>query len=112
MPASFLHGVEVIETTNGPRPISIVKSAVIGLIGTAPSWAVKSPAVAPAPNVPSLVSSSRDALNFGPLVQGYSIPYALAAIQAQGAGQVVVINVFDITKHTSHLVESLTFSAA
>ena len=39
MPASFLHGVEVIESTIGPLPITIVKSAVIGLVGSAPMWA-------------------------------------------------------------------------
>ena len=33
---SFLHGVEVIEIDTGPRPIQTVRSAVIGLIGTAP----------------------------------------------------------------------------
>lgn len=32
----FLHGVEVIEIDDGSRPIITVKSAVIGLIGTAP----------------------------------------------------------------------------
>ncbi len=99
MPASFLHGVEVIEVPNGPVPVTVVKSAVIGLVGTAPSWAVKSPSVAPAPNAPALVSSARDAANFGPVVRGYSIPYALAAIQAQGAGQAIVVNVFDPSIH-------------
>ena len=39
MPASFLHGIEVFERNVGPQPITIVKSAVIGLLGTAPSWA-------------------------------------------------------------------------
>lgn len=33
---SFLHGVEVIEIDDGPRPIRTVRSAVIGVIGTAP----------------------------------------------------------------------------
>jgi len=32
----FLHGVEVIEIDDGPRPIQTVRSAVIGLVGTAP----------------------------------------------------------------------------
>ena len=32
----FLHGVEVIEIDAGPRPIRTVRSAVIGLVGTAP----------------------------------------------------------------------------
>lgn len=34
--AAFLHGVEVIEIDDGPRPISTVRSAVIGVVGTAP----------------------------------------------------------------------------
>ena len=36
MPASFLHGVETIEITKGARTIQTVKTAVIGIIGTAP----------------------------------------------------------------------------
>ncbi len=36
MPEQFLHGIEVIELDDGPRPIRTVKSSVIGLIGTAP----------------------------------------------------------------------------
>ena len=104
MSASFLHGVEVIESTTGPVPITVVKSAVVGLVGTAPTWAVSAPAVAPAVNTPTLVSSATDAANLGPTVQGYTIPYALAAIQAQGAGQVIVVNVFNPAVHFSDLV--------
>lgn len=33
---TFLHGVEVIEIDDGSRPIQTVRSAVIGLVGTAP----------------------------------------------------------------------------
>lgn len=36
MAENFLHGVEVLEIDAGPRPISTVRSSVIGLIGTAP----------------------------------------------------------------------------
>jgi len=36
MPETFLHGVEVVEITDGPRPIRTVRSGIIGLIGTAP----------------------------------------------------------------------------
>ena len=36
MPETFLHGVEVLEINDGPRPIRTVRSSVIGLIGTAP----------------------------------------------------------------------------
>jgi Bacteriophage tail sheath protein len=112
MPASFLHGVEIIEVGSGPVPVTVVKSAVIGLVGTAPTWAVAAPAAAPAVNAPTLVSSALDAANFGPLVQGYTIPYALNAIQAQGAGQVIVVNVFDPTKHfTAVAAAPYTFNA-
>ncbi len=111
MPASFLHGVEVIEVPNGPVPVTVVKSAVIGLVGTAPEWAVPSPLVAAAINTPTLVSSALDAAMFGPVVRGYSIPYALAAIQAQGAGQAIVVNVFDPTRHfTAIAATAFTFN--
>ena len=36
MPEQFLHGIEIIELDDGPRPIRTVKSSVIGLVGTAP----------------------------------------------------------------------------
>jgi hypothetical protein len=36
MPEQFLHGVEVLEIDAGPRPIATVRSAVIGMVGTAP----------------------------------------------------------------------------
>ncbi|SRR5579875_1496072 len=98
MAASFLHGVEVMEVTSGPTPVTVVKSAVIGLIGTAPIWDVSNP---PAVQTPVLVSSAVDAAQFGPLIKGYTIPYALAAIQAQGAGQVIVVNVFNPAVHVS-----------
>lgn len=109
MPANFLHGVETTEVSSGPIPVTVVKSAVIGLVGTAPVWSVSG---APAVNTPALVSSSIDAARFGPLVKGYSIPYALASIQAQGAGQVIVINVFDPARHHSAVAATpYTFSA-
>jgi len=112
MPASFLHGIEVIEVPNGPVPVTVVKSAVIGLVGTAPSWAVGAPSVAVAPNTPTLVSSALDAANFGPIIRGYTIPYALAAIQAQGAGQAIVVNVLDPTRHfTAIAATAFTFNA-
>ncbi|MDO8433513.1 MAG: phage tail sheath subtilisin-like domain-containing protein [Candidatus Binatus sp.] len=111
MPASFLHGIEVIEVPNGPVPVTVVKSAVIGLVGTAPEWAVASQPGIPAPNQPTLVSSAIDAAKFGPLTRGYTIPYALAAIQGQGAGQVIVVNVFDPAVHfTSIGATAFTFN--
>ncbi len=112
MPASFLHGIEVIEVSRGPVPVTVVKSAIIGLVGTAPLWAVQAPATAPAVSAPTLVSSALDAANFGPVVRGYTIPYALAAIQEQGAGQAIVVNVFNPTVHfTSVAATAFPFNA-
>lgn len=36
MSENFLHGVDVVEIDNGPRPIQTVRSSVIGIVGTAP----------------------------------------------------------------------------
>ena len=163
MSASFLHGIETIETTVGPLPVTVVKSAVIGLIGSAPmfaapgalqrwngdtvyplgaeildsngnvqeatvagtsvttdtepTWAtsvgstttdntvtwtcVKLAADLGIVNNPTLVGSVAGAAAFGPMIQGFSVPYALSQIMEQGSGQIIVINVFDITKHNT-----------
>src|SRR6266851_8153637 len=50
---------------------------------------------------------------FGPLIQGYTIPYALSEIFGQGAGQVIVVNVFDQTRHfTAVAAATFTFPAS
>jgi phage tail sheath protein FI len=51
----FLHGVEVVEIDAGSRPIQSVKSAVIGIVGTAPDV---DPLAFPL-NTPVLVAGSR-----------------------------------------------------
>jgi phage tail sheath protein FI len=101
MAANFLHGIEITEVSSGPVPVTVVNSAVVGLIGSAPQWMVAASAAVlpPSPNTPVLVGSSLAASQFGPLVRGYTIPYALAATQAQGAGSVIVVNVFDPGVH-------------
>jgi phage tail sheath protein FI len=180
MPASFLHGAEVFEFNTGPAPILVVKSSVVGIVGSAPLWAVPGAlplwdynrltsigqqtidsngnvqqaivagttsaatvptwntalngattdgtvtwtlvALAPLPGLqtPTLVAGSSlvssatgQAGMFGPLLQGYTLPYALATIFAQGAGQAVVVNVFDQTLHfTTLAAQSFTFPAS
>ena len=75
MPASFLHGVETIEIEKGARTIKTV-------------------------NEPTLILNEIDAVKyFGSKKDGYTIPQALEAIFDQGAGIVIVINVFDPAKH-------------
>ena len=104
MAANYLHGVETIEVERGPRPVRTVKSAVIGLIGTAPIGTV---------NGPVLCLSEKDAAAFGSQLPGFTIPQALDAIYDHGAGTVVVINVLDPATHkTAVASEAVTFSAA
>lgn len=88
MAANYLHGVETIELKKGPVPVSVVKSAVIGLVGIAPKGTK---------NSLILVQNAQDAAQFGSELPGFTIPQALAAIFKQGAGTVLVVNVFDNT---------------
>lgn len=104
MSANYLHGVETIEVERGARPVRTVKSAVIGLIGTAPIGAV---------NAPTLSLSEKDAATFGPQLPGFTIPQALDAIYDHGAGTVIVINVLDPTTHKTAVInEAIAFDAA
>ncbi|MDA8051036.1 MAG: phage tail sheath subtilisin-like domain-containing protein [Rhodospirillales bacterium] len=110
MPANFLHGIEVTEVTTGPVPVTVVNSAVIGLVGSAPQWAAASGApVPPNPDTPTLSGSTLADSQFGPLVRGYTIPRALNAIRAQGSGQVIVVNVFNPAVHQT-VVAATAFS--
>lgn len=87
----FLHGVEVVEIQSGLRPIRTVKSAVIGLVGSAPKGPL---------NTPTLISGSRTkgVEVFGSEAAGVgTIPDALAAIFKQTGAAVVVVNVLDPT---------------
>lgn len=100
MPASFLHGVETIEIEKGARTIRTVKTAVIGLVGTAPIENVDEEFKTV--NEPTLILNEVDAVKyFGKHEAGFTIPQALKAIFDQGAGVVIVINVFDPDKHDS-----------
>lgn len=98
MPASFLHGIETIEVDKGARTIQTVKTAVIGLIGTAPIDTVNEEYKTV--NEPVLIINETQAAQyFGNSKAGFTIPDALTAIFDQGAGVVIVINVFDPEKH-------------
>jgi phage tail sheath protein FI len=102
MAANYLHGVETIELKKGPVPVSVVKSAVIGLVGIAPKGAK---------NTLTLVQNAQDAAQFGSELPGFTIPQALAAIFKQGAGTVLVVNVFDDTADVVEVAaESKTIS--
>ena len=98
MPASFLHGVETIEITKGARTISTVKTAVVGIVGTAPIEDVEEQYRTV--NTPTLILSETEAVRyFGKHKAGFTIPQALEAFFDQGAGIAIVINVYDLEKH-------------
>lgn len=83
----FLHGVEVVEIDSGPRPIRTVRSAVIGLIGTAPE---ADPDRFPL-NMPVLISGRRtDAAGLG--TTG-TLPHAIDDIFDQTGPLIVVVRV-------------------
>lgn len=107
MPANYLHGVETINIKDGPRPVKLVKTAVTGLIGTAPTGPV---------NVPTLILSDRDAPQFGPDLPGFTVASALDANFDQGrpaAGVVIVVNVLNPAIHRTLVAdETVTFDAA
>lgn len=95
MPANYLHGIETLEIERGPRAIRVVKSAVIALIGTAPTGPVKTL---------TLSLNDIDGAQFGTHLPGFSIPEALDGIYDFGAGTVLVYNVLDPDVHKSSLV--------
>lgn len=87
MTASFLHGVEVLELDTGIRPIRTVRSAVIGLIGTAPN---ADPTVYPV-NTPVLVAGNRAMAQ--QLGTTGTLPPAMDGIFDQIGATVVVVRV-------------------
>lgn len=90
--SGFLHGVEVIEIDTGSRPIETVRSAVIGIVGTAP----RADEEAFPLNVPVLVAGSRSEaaklLKHDGDDDG-TLPDALDSIFDQAGAVVVVVRV-------------------
>jgi phage tail sheath protein FI len=98
--SNYLHGVETVEYLVGPSQVQTIATAVIGLVGTAPIHTLVD-ATKASVNKPILITDDKEAAAcFGQDMDGYSIPSALSAILAQGAGPVIVVNVFDPTKVT------------
>lgn len=95
MSESFLHGVEVVEIDSGPRPISTVRSSVIGIVGTAP---LADESAFPL-NTPVLVAGSlREAAKLKARADTESngegtLPSALDSIFDQAGAVVVVVRV-------------------
>lgn len=86
---TYIHGVSVVESNDGARPIRTAASAVIGIVGTAP---LADAAVFPV-NTPVLIAGSRKEAAL--LGATGTLPQALDGILDQGGALVVVIRVAD-----------------
>lgn len=87
----FLHGIEVIDIDSGPRPITTVRSSVIGLCGTAPN---ADPTLFPL-NTPVLIAGSRrEAAGLDTLGTGEgTLPAAIDSIFDQCGAVIIVVRV-------------------
>lgn len=92
MPEQFLHGVEVIEATDGKRSIRTVASSVIGLIGTAPAAVSGTFPL----NTPVLLAGYQPTL-LADLGATGSLPSAIDGIYDQAGAVVVVVRVAEGT---------------
>ncbi|MBD0392271.1 phage tail protein, partial [Wolbachia endosymbiont of Pentalonia nigronervosa] len=87
MTEQFLHGVNVIEVTSGPKTIRTSKSSVIGVIGTAPDADEQKFPL----NKPILIAGSlKEAAKLG---KKGTLPSAVNEIFSQVGATVVVIRV-------------------
>lgn len=86
--SQFLHGIEVKEIDGGLRPIRMVTSSVIGLIGTAPDAADDDYPL----DTPVLVTGAAMAYKLG---AGGTLRDAWRAVAAQGVNVAIVVRVAD-----------------
>lgn len=88
---TFLHGVEVLDIDGGPRPVQTVRSAVIGIVGTAPD----ADAEAFPLNTPVMVANSRTlAAKLDMTGDGLgTLPAAMDDIFDQAGAVVIVVRV-------------------
>ncbi|MGU5527533.1 phage tail sheath C-terminal domain-containing protein [Aeromonas caviae] len=101
----FLHGIEVIDIDSGPRPITTVRSSVIGLCGTAPN---ADPTLFPL-NTPVLIAGSRrEAAGLDTLGTGEgTLPAAIDSIFDQCGAVIIVVRVEEGTTDPETLANIL-----
>lgn len=121
MAEQFLHGVEVLQIDAGPRPVATVRSAVIGLIGTAPNSQAEVKA-----SLKTGVVGSNNAVTWtakGTGVNGNKVRLRLvnpgtvsAALSVSVSGQEITVNLATsagsaITTTAAQLMTAITASA-
>lgn len=99
MVTQFLHGVSTRYVDTVPRSVTVVPSAIILLVGTAPTYKAASPGDLNRPT--RVLNDVDDAAAFGAKTAGFSIPYALDAIRDNGGGTIEVVNVWDPATHNT-----------
>lgn len=100
MPATFHHGVEIQEVKSRTRTISLVQSAIIGVIGTAPIHHL--PAAQRTLNRNVLIASDADKAYYCGAdadSAGYTLNRDIEIIFKQANTAVIAINVFDPSRH-------------
>lgn len=95
----FFHGVSTNYKDTVPRPVTVVPSAIILLVGTAPTYKLASAADASLNDPVRCISDLDDTKYFGAKTAGFSIPCALDAIRDNGGGTVEVVNVWNPATH-------------
>lgn len=102
---TFLHGVEVLDIDGGPRPVQTVRSAVIGIVGTAPD---ADPEAFPL-NTPVLVANSRVlAAKLDMTGNGLgTLPAAMDDVFDQAGAVVIVVRVLKDTTDVLTLANML-----
>lgn len=103
-----LHGVEVIDIDDGKRPISVVRTSVIGLVGTAPD----ADATAFPLNTPVLIAGSRsEAAKLDMTGDGAgTLPDAMDSIFDQSGAVVIVIRVAESTNADADMAAKETLA--
>lgn len=113
MVTAFHHGVKTNYVDTVPRPVRVVPSATIFLVGTAPIYKVTDAALRTVNEPVSVLSNVNDVVNFGSHSEGFSIPRALDALRDHGAFYVDVVNVWNpATDKTEALEVEYTFTTS
>lgn len=85
MSANYLHGVETVEVTTGPRPVSVVRAGVIAVVGTDPRASAGM----------YLIKSAKDAASIlAPPLNHFTLRKSIDKIFEQGPATILAINVY------------------
>jgi len=88
---AFLHGVETVESRIGARSVTVVKSAVIGIVSVAPKGTLQTLIQ---------VQTEQDAAQFGIAHPDNYLRNAITNALLQGPCTLIAVNVFDDGDHT------------